>query len=162
MSTLKAAAAEFLAQRRIAVAGVSRETPDAANHIYRKLRAQGYEVFAVNPNAERVEGDVCYPTLASIPGAVDAVVIGTHPQVAASIVEECASLGIGRVWLHRGPGGGSWSEDAVRLCRERGIQLIDGACPMMFLAPVDFPHRCMCWVLGAFGKLPSGKLYAVK
>ena len=108
MQKTSAAAAEFLSHQRIAVTGVSRETKShGSNVVYLRLRDRGYEVFAVNPNAEEVEGDRCYPDLASIPGgAVDGVVIGTRPERAEDTVRECARLGIGRVWMHRGPGGG--------------------------------------------------------
>lgn len=157
MQELKQAAAEFLAPgHRIAVAGVARGDALPANHIYRKLRAQGYTVFAVNPNADRVEGDRCYRALADIEGRVDGVVIGTPPTAALGLAQECAALGIERVWLHRGPGPGSVSEEAVRFCESHGIRVIAGACPMMYLEPVDLAHRCMCWVMGKFGKLPSG------
>ena len=79
MSTLNARVSDFLAQRRVAVAGVSRTRQDAANLIYRRFKARGYQVFPVNPNAERVEGDPCFPDLRSIPGGVDGVVIVTRP-----------------------------------------------------------------------------------
>jgi predicted CoA-binding protein len=147
--------ADFLNERRIAVTGVSRSGNAAANLIYRKLRAAGHEVFAVNPHAEEIEGDRCYPDLASIEGGVGAVVIATHPRVTDTVVEECARLGIKHVWMHRSFGSGSVSERAVRLCRERGISVIPGACPMMFVKPVDLGHRCMRWILEAFRKLPE-------
>ncbi|NIQ58486.1 MAG: CoA-binding protein, partial [Gammaproteobacteria bacterium] len=143
-----------LDQRRIAVAGVSREDPDAANAIYRRLRADGYRVFAVNPSADEVEGDPAYPDLGAIEGGVDAVVVGTHPDVAPAIVQRCIDLGIQRVWLHQGIGNGSYSEDAVRLGREAGLTLIPGGCPMMFAEPVDVGHRCMRWLFGKVGRLP--------
>lgn len=152
---LEDAVAGFLKERRIAVAGVSRSGNAAANIIYRKLRATGHEVFAVNPHAEEIEGERCYPDLASIEDGVGAVVIATHPQMTDSVVEECARLGIKRVWMHRSLGQGSVSETAVRLCRERGISVIPGGCPMMFCTPVDLGHRCLRWVLGALGKLPE-------
>lgn len=62
----RAAADEFLTSRRIAVTGVSR-TPGShgGNVVHRRLRERGYEVFAVNPDAETVEGDPAYPRLAS-------------------------------------------------------------------------------------------------
>ena len=162
MHELKQAAAEFLAPgHRIAVVGVARDDALPANHIYRRLRAQGYAAFAVNPHADRVEGDVCYRTLAAIEGGVDGVVIGTPPAAALGLVEECARLGITRVWLHRGPGPGSDSAEAVRYCEAHDIAVIPGACPMMFLAPVDLAHRCMCWVMGKLGKLPGAGSYTV-
>ena len=155
-SKLEATVREFLAQRRIAVAGVSRtDTDEAANLIYRKLRDGGYQVFAVNPRAESVEGDVCYRDLGEVPGGVDAVVIATHPEATPQVVRRCAELGIGRVWMHRSFGPGSVAEEAVSLCREHGITVIPGGCPMMFLAPVDIGHRCMRWLLSLTGGLPE-------
>ncbi|UCC75119.1 MAG: CoA-binding protein [Gemmatimonadota bacterium] len=151
---MREAVEDFLAQKRVAVAGVSRDGNSAANLIYRKLRSSGYEVFAVNPNAAMVEGDACYPDLKSIPGGVDCVVIATHPRVTGQVVRECAELGITRVWMHRSFGTGSVSEDAVSYCRESGIEVIPGGCPMMFCQPVDFPHKCMRWILNLTGGLP--------
>ncbi|MFQ5569300.1 MAG: CoA-binding protein [Rhodothermales bacterium] len=155
MHTLRNAANDFLALKRIAVAGVSRTGSDAANIIYKKLRGAGYEVYPVNPNAAEVEGDTCYPDLASIPGGVEAVVIATHPRVTRAVVQECDAFGIRHVWMHRSFGQGSVSEEAVALCRERGISVIPGACPMMFCEPVDLPHTCMRWLLGVTGGLPE-------
>jgi hypothetical protein len=152
--TLKTQAADFLAQKRIAVVGVRRAQDDAANLIYRKLRDQGYEVFPVNPNADTVEGVTCYPTVKAIPGGVDGVVIVTRPDVTAQVARDCADAGVSRVWMHRGMGN-SVSDEAVTFCREHGIQVIPGACPMMFCEPVDFGHKCMRWFLGLFGRLPK-------
>lgn len=154
MSELKEAVDDFLAQERIAVAGVSRSGKEAANFIYRKLRDRGYRVFPVNPKAERVEGETCYPSLKAIPERPDAVLIATPPEAAVEIVRECADLGISRVWMHRSFGVGSVSAEAVERCRENGITVIPGACPMMYLEP-DLAHRCMRWVLGVTGKLPT-------
>lgn len=155
MTTLKEAAADFLAQGRIAVAGVSRRGDVAANFIYRRLRDTGHEVFAVNPNADEVEGDRCYSDLSSIPGGVGAVVIATHPRAASELVRECRRVGVRRVWLHRSFGRGSFDEGAVRLARELGLMLIPGGCPVMFCEPVDIGHRCMRWLLQFSGGLPE-------
>lgn len=152
MLTLKEAAQEFLAQKRIAVAGVSRSGDTAANAIYKKLRDSGYEVFPVNPNAAEVEGDRCYPTLAAIPGGVEAVVIATHPNVTEQVVRECATLGIKRLWMHRSFGQGSVDDEAVRLCAELGLSVIPGSCPLMFCEPVDMGHKCLRWFLQVSGK----------
>lgn len=157
MLTLKEAAQEFLAQKRIAVAGVSRKGDTAANAIYKKLRDSGHEVFPVNPNAAEVEGDRCYPTLAVIPGGVDAVVIATHPNVTAKLVRECAALGIKRLWMHRSFGQGSVDDEAVRLAEEMGLSVIPGSCPMMFCEPVDVAHKCLRWFLQVSGKQAQPK-----
>jgi predicted CoA-binding protein len=151
MRTLKEAAEEFLALKRIAVAGVSRNGDLPANAIFRKLRNAGYEVYPVNPRADNVEGVKCYPDIASIPGGVDGVVIATHPAVTLQLVRECSQLGVKHVWMHRSFGQGSVDEEAVRLGREQGLSVIPGSCPMMFCDPVDFPHRCMRWWLHVTG-----------
>jgi len=155
MPTLKQAIDDFLAQKRIAVAGVSRSSDQAANLVYRGLRKANYEVFAVNPNVDEVEGDTCYHDLKSISGGVDAVVIATAPEVTEAVVRECSEQGIARVWMHRSFGKGSVSEQAVAFCRENGITAIAGGCPMMFLPGTDFGHRCMRWVLSLTGGLPK-------
>jgi predicted CoA-binding protein len=144
MQNIKDAAAEFLADKRIAVTGVSR-TPKThgSNNVYRRLRERGYQVFAVNPNTGQVEGDRCYPDLASIPGGVQAVVIGTRPEIAEDTMRECAELGIKHVWMHRGPGAGSVSPAATSYGRAHGITVIDGGCPLMFGPTADFGHKIM-------------------
>ena len=144
MRTIKEAASEFLANKRIAVTGVSRNGKDhGANTVYKRLRDRGYEVFAVNPSAEEVEGDRSYHDLTSIPGGVGAVVIATAPSRADDTMRECDELGIKHVWMHRGPGPGSVSGTALAYGRERGITVIDGGCPLMFAPTADFAHKVM-------------------
>src|SRR5512141_1035100 len=127
METIKDAASAFLANKRVAVTGVSRTPKDhGSNTVYKRLRDRGYEVFAVNPNADVVEGDPCYLDLKSIPGGVDAVVIGTRPEIAEDTMRECADLGITHVWMHRGPGAGSVSAAATEYGRRHGITVIGG------------------------------------
>src|SRR5918995_5101361 len=95
MSTIKQAAAEFLAHKRVAVTGVSRSGGNhGGNFVYQRLRERGYDVFPVNPNADTVEGDTCYHDIKSIPGGVEAVVIGTRPSIAEQTMRECNELGI--------------------------------------------------------------------
>lgn len=153
---IKEAAAEFLANKRIAVTGVSRHPQDhGSNSVYKRLRERGYEVFAVNPNAGQVEGDICYPTLKSIPGGVGAVVIGTRPDRAEATMRECAELGIKHVWMHRGPGAGSVSAEAAAYGREQGISVIPGGCPLMFGPTSDGGHRAMKFVFTLTGVVPK-------
>ena len=152
---MQEAAAEFLRNRRIAVTGVSR-TPatHGANVVFRRLRERGYDVFAVNPNAAQVEGESCYPNLASIPGGVDAVVIATKPERADDTMRECHDLGIKQVWMHRGPGAGSVSPAAAAYGRSNGIRVIEGGCPLMFGPTADGGHKVMRAFLSATGRVP--------
>lgn len=141
---------EFLAQKRIAVVGVSDKRETGCNLAYTKFKAAGYAVSAVNPHLTEYDGSPCYPDLASIPEKPDAVFILANPKVTDGIVQECVDLGIKYVWMHcmmgTRPGLAknitSVSQDAVRVCRENGITVIPGSCPNQFLTP-DFGHGMM-------------------
>ena len=156
MTTIKEAASQFLATKRIAVTGVSRDPQGhGGNVVYKRLRDRGYEVFAINPHADTVEGDPCYHDLKSVPGGVEAVVIGTRPEFADATMRECAELGIRYVWMHRGPGAGSVSQSATRYGRQHGIVVIDGGCPLMFKPTADFGHKVMRVMFTAAGNVPK-------
>ena len=144
----------FLSGRRFAVAGVSRDGKQAANAIYRKLRASGYDAVPVNPAAREVEGAACYPDLRSVPGAVDGVVVATPPGTALDVVRQARERGVSHVWFHRSFGEGSVSDEAVSQCRAAGINCIVGGCPLMYCEPVGLAHRCMRWWLGRSGRVP--------
>jgi predicted CoA-binding protein len=153
--TIEEAAAEFLSKKRIAVTGVSRKPQDhGSNVVFRRLHQRGYAVFAVNPNADEVEGVRAFRDLASIPGGVDAVLIGTRPEHAMATMRECVELGVGLVWMHRGLGAGSVSNEATAWGRARGIRVIDGGCPLMFEPTADAAHKVMRCVLTMTGKVP--------
>ena len=149
---------DFLAQKRIAVAGVSRNQSHhpVGNLIYQRLKKTGHDVFPVNPNMQTFEGDRCYPDLKSIPGGVDGVVIITRPEVTERIVHDCDQAGVRRVWMHQSLAkGSSVSPKAVDYCHQHEISVIAGACPMMYGDSVDVGHTCMRWILQFTGGLPT-------
>ena len=149
---------DFLAQKRIAVAGVSRNKSDhpVGNLIYQRLKSTGHDVFPVNPHRQTFEGDRCYPELQSIPGGVDGVVIITRPEITDKIVHDCSDAGVRRVWMHQSVGkGSSVSPEAVEYCRQHDISVIAGACPMMYGPGADVGHTCMRWFLKLTGGLPT-------
>lgn len=150
MSNVDILVQDFLAQKKIAVVGVSDKRETGCNAAYRKFKEAGYTVFPVNPRLSAFEGAPCYPDLKSIPDKPDGVFILTNPKIAEGVVQECVDLGVPRVWLHcmmgTKPGLGqamtSVSAEAVRLCEENGITVIPGSCPNQFLEP-DFGHKMM-------------------
>ena len=157
-TTLDKKVDDFLAQKRIAVAGVSHDNTHhpVGNLIYRRLKRTGHDVFPVNPHMQSFEGDRCYPNVQSIPGGVDGVVIITRPAVTEQIVRDCGDAGVRRVWMHRSLAkGSSVSPEAVEYCRQRGISVIAGACPMMYGPGVDFGHTCMRVFMKLTGGLPT-------
>lgn len=161
-TTLATKVQDFFAQKRIAIAGVSREKTHhpAGDLIYRRFKALGHQVFAVNPNMDTFEGDRCYPDVRSIPGGVDGVVIITRAETTARVVKDCGDAGVRHIWMHNSQGksegkNSSVSAEAVEYCRQRGINVIAGACPMMFGPGADLGHTCMRWFLKWTGGLPA-------
>ncbi len=153
MSKFDDLANEFLAQEHIAVAGVSRSSSEAANGIYRTLRDKGYQVYAVNPNADTVEGDTCYPNMQTVPHKLDGAILVTAPEISEAVAADCVEAGVPRVWMHNNtflPS--SVSDKATAVCKENNITVISGGCPMMFF---DTGHKCMKWILGVTGRLPK-------
>ena len=151
---------EFLAQKKIAVVGVSDKRETGCNLNYQKFKASGYQVYAVNPHITTFHGDPCYPDLGSLPEKPDAVFILANPTVTEQVVRQCLDLGIKHVWMHcmlgtktgLAAGISSVSPEAVRLCRENGIAVIPGSCPNQFLKP-DLGHAMMRGLWRAFGLL---------
>ena len=156
MVSVKEAASTFLSNKRIAVTGVSRKPQGhGSNAVYKRLRDRGYEVFAVNPNADEVEGDRCYHDLRDIPGGVEAVVIATRPETAEATIHECADLGIKQAWMHRAFGDGSVCDEATVYGRQHGMTVIDGGCPLMFEPTADVGHKLIRFVCTRNGKVPK-------
>jgi len=135
--------------------GVSRSGNAPANAIFRRLAETGHDVFAVNPNAGEIGGTPCYPSLVAVPEKVEAVMIVTHPSVAAAVAREALDRNIRHLWFHRSFGSGSVSAEAVELCRARGVEPIEGGCPLMYCGPVDPAHRVFRWVLRLRRRVPG-------
>jgi predicted CoA-binding protein len=155
---------DFLAQKRIAVVGVSDKRDTGCNLAYKKFKENGYQVYAVNPRISTYEGGTCYPDLKSIPEKVDAVFVLTSPKVTEQVIQQCVELGIKHVWMHcmmgtkpgLAAGMTSVSPSAVEMCNANGIAVIPGTCPNQFLKP-DFGHAMMrgTWRLFGFLNYPN-------
>ncbi len=160
MSRIDDLVRDFLAQEKIAVVGVSDRRDTGCNLSYRKFKAEGRIVYAVNPRIATFDGDPCYPDLKALPGKPDGVFVLASPRITEQIVNQCVELGITRVWMHcmlgtipgLGAGMTSVSQAAVDLCHRHGIQVIPGACPNQFLRP-DFGHAVMRGLWRALGFL---------
>lgn len=151
---------DFLAQKIIAVAGVSDKRDTGCNLIYKKFRKNGYRVYAVNPRITTFDGAPCYPDLISIPEKPDALFMLTSPRVTEQLVQQCVDLGIKHVWMHcllgtkpgLAVGSTSVSQTAVEMCHANGIAVIPGTCPAQFLKP-DIGHAIMRRLWKLFGFL---------
>ena len=148
--TSKAAVMDFVNQRSLAVVGVSRSGRKFGNTAYRELKAKGYRLVPVHPDAETLEGDPCARSLADLPTPVGGVLVIVPPDQAERVVGEVIAAGIPRVWLQPG----AESVAAIRLAESRGISVIAGECILMFAEPAGFGHRAHRWLKGVFGRLP--------
>ncbi|MCX6169322.1 MAG: CoA-binding protein [Ignavibacteriales bacterium] len=145
---------DFLSQKIIAIAGVSRNPKgEVGNPIYKKFKSAGYTVYPINPFADQIEGDKCYPKLSNTPKKPDAVFIATNPSASVDIVKQCIENGITRIWFHRAFGNGSFSEEAAKLGEENRFTVIRSGCPMMFIKDADFFHKLIGFFMKVFGKL---------
>lgn len=160
MSKIDPLVKDFLAQKKIAVVGVSDKRETGCNAAYLKFKQAGYTVSAINPRLTEFHGDACYPDLKSVPDKPDAVFILANPKVTEQIVQQCVDLGIQRVWMHclmgtkpgLGAGMTSVSQDAVKMCRDHGITVIPGSCPNQYLKP-DIGHAIMRVLFRSLGFL---------
>jgi len=159
MAKIDSLVQDFLAQKKIAVVGVSDKRDTGCNLGYRNFKQAGYTVYGVNPHITTYDGAPCYPDLKSLPEKPEAVFILTSPKITEQIVQECVELGIKHVWMHcmmgtkpgLAAGMTSVSQEAVRLCQENGINVIPGACPNQYLKNADFGHVMMRVIFRTIG-----------
>jgi len=149
------AISEFLAQKRIAVVGASRNPKDFNAAMFRNLRQHGYDAVPVKPGAKEIEGVPCYACLQEIDPPVQAALVMTKPDTAETIVNDCWEAGIKRVWLYRAGGQGAVSPAAVDFCKKNGISVIPGFCPNMFLENTEWFHRLHGVLMKLTGAYPS-------
>lgn len=146
---------DFIGQKRLAIVGVSRNPKDFSRALFREFVKQGYDAIPVNDKAEEIEGRKCFTRVRDINPPVEEVLLMTPPEKSASVLRDATDSGIRRVWLYRAAGQGAVHPDAVALCREKGIDLIEGYCPLMFLPNAQFFHRVHGFFLKLVGAYPS-------
>lgn len=118
---------EFLSQKRFALVGATDRKEKYGYQIFKNLLSRGYEIYPVNPRISEIEGIRCYPELSVLPVKVAVVNIVVPPEITEKIVEECAKLGLTRVWMQPG----AESEKAIKFCKEHQIKVVYGLCVML-------------------------------
>ncbi|HEX8984314.1 MAG TPA: CoA-binding protein [Bryobacteraceae bacterium] len=146
---------EFLALKRIAVAGASRNPNDFNAQLFRDLLKLGYDAVPVNPQASDIGGVPCYESVGKIDPPVEGVLVMTRPAQAEQIVGECHTAGIRKVWLYRAAGEGAVSPATVDFCRRNGMDVVAGECPYMFLKGAPWYHKIHGVVLKIIGRYPA-------
>ena len=141
----------FLTQKNIAIVGASRNSKKFGYSIYKEMKSKGYNVYPVNPGAQLIDGDKCYPNLLSLPINVEAAILIIPPSAAKEVVKDAYATGIKMIWMQQG----SESESAINYCKEKGIEVIHNECVLMFTEPAAFFHKAHKWIWGVLGKLPN-------
>jgi uncharacterized protein len=145
---------DFLAQKRIAIAGVSRDSGSFSMKLFEEFCRRGYDMVPVNPNAEQVEGRRCFARVQDVEPPVDTVLLMTLPEVTNTVVSDCAKAGVRRVWMYSAGVKGAVSGWAVQFCREHGMQVIPGECPYMFFPDAGGVHHFHGFVRKITGRYP--------
>jgi hypothetical protein len=141
----------FVAQKTLAVAGLSRNPQSFSANAYQELKSKGYRLYPVNPNVPTIRGETCYPTLAAVPEKVGGVLVFTPPQATEQVVREAAGAGIRRLWIQQG----AQSDASIAFCREQGLEAVSGHCILMFAEPVASFHTFHRWLKKLFGGIPK-------
>jgi predicted CoA-binding protein len=118
---------KFLDTKNVfAVVGASKDPEKYGHRVYKDLRSAGLNVYPVNPNAEEILGDKCYPSIEALPVKPDVVDVVVSPKITEETVRTCWKLGITKVWMQPG----SESQAAINFCNENGMEVIYGICIM--------------------------------
>jgi len=144
----------FLAQKRIAIVGVSRDPRHFSVHLFHELGMRGFDVVPVNPHVQTIHGKPCFARLQDVHPAVKAVLVMTPAAITDSVVHDCEKAGVQLVWMYRASGQGAVSGEAVRFCEERGIEVVPGECPLMFLGGAGTIHQVHGWIRKITGRYP--------
>jgi predicted CoA-binding protein len=153
MTTLQTVKA-FLGLRRVAVVGVSRNPKDFTRSLFRELRQRGYDVVPINPNVKEVDGIQCFAKIRDVQPAVEGALLMTQPGVTEDVVTQCAEVGVRSIWMYRAGGQGAVSPRAVAFCESRGMSVVEGECPMMFLPEAGWVHRAHAFCHKLLGRYP--------
>ena len=144
----------FITEKKLVIAGVSRDRMKWGNSLYRALGKKGFSVIPVNPNADEINGAKCYKSVNDIPDKIENVIITLPTAKVLPVLEDCVKAGIKRVWMHQGSGTDTYLSEALKFCRENKLEAVYGVCPMMFF-PNPGPHKLHYFLKKIFGTLPK-------
>ncbi len=144
----------FLARNRFALIGISHDPANLSVKLFEEFLTRGYDVVPVNPHLEQVGGRKCFRRVQDIEPPVEAALVMTSPELTETVVRDCAEAGVQIVWMYRAGGQGSVSPSAVRYCEERGIRVVPGECPYMFLPHSQTFHRIHGFIRKITGHYP--------
>ena len=149
---------EFLAQKRIAMVGISRDPKHFSVTLFQEFRRRGYDVVPVNPHVLELFGQRCFARVQDIQPPVEAALLITAPEITDLVVKDCAEAGIRKVWMFGAGAKGAVSRQAVQFCEQRGIRIVPGQCPFMFWRDAEAIHRLHGFLRKLIGTYPHANV----
>ncbi len=141
---------EFLAQKKIAIAGASRNPKKFVGIVFTELMKKGFELYPVNPNAEEIKGVPCVHSVSELPVNVENLFVATPKPETFSVVQQAIDKGIKRIWIQQSAD----TPEAVELAKKNHVSVIYGKCIFMFAEPVSGVHGFHRWLTKLFGGYP--------
>lgn len=142
---------DFVSQKTLAIVGMSRAPRSFSASVAKELKAKGYRVFPINPNADEIQGDRCYPSLTALPESIGGALFLTSPTITEKAVREATAAGVTRLWIQPG----AESREALAFCAEKNLNVVSGHCILMFAEPVVSIHKVHRWLKKVLRKLPK-------
>lgn len=140
--------ADFVSKKRLVIFGVSRSAQKFGNSTYRELKQRGYDVVAIHPELETIDGDSVFKSLDDFSPTPQAAVISVSPKYVPGILKDLAEHDINHVWLQQG----SESPEASQIGKELGLSMVEGSCILMYVEPVTSIHALHRWIWKALKK----------
>ncbi|MBN2481071.1 MAG: CoA-binding protein [Bacteroidales bacterium] len=147
----KAKIDSFLENKKLAIAGVSRDPRKFSHIVYQDLKKRGYDVAPVNHMADNISGDQSYKSVRELPEEVKHLLILTPRKETDAVLRDAINKGITNIWVQQM----SETADTIRIAKEFNVELIYKKCIYMFAEPVSGVHKFHRTLVRLFGRLPK-------
>ncbi|MCF8364594.1 MAG: CoA-binding protein [Bacteroidales bacterium] len=142
---------QFMSQKNIAIAGISRNDKKFGNTIFNELKSKNYKIFPLHQQMESYDGLPCFKDIDALPAEVTALIICTKPEKTSDLVHRAVEKGIRHIWLQQG----AQDDEAIFFALSKGINIIHRQCALMFAEPVTSVHNFHRSINKLFGVYPK-------
>lgn len=142
---------QFLAPKKLAVAGASRNPKKFGGTIIKELKERGFDLYPINPNAEEIQELKCYKSVTELPDDVKNLLVVTPKASTPDIAKLAVKKKMKMVWIQQM----SDTPEAVQIIKDAQISLIHKKCILMFAEPVKGPHSFHRFLVKVFGRYPK-------
>jgi len=141
-------AQEFIATKKIALVGASTNPKKFSSTVMRELKKKGYQIIPINPKADIIEEEKCYPDIESVPDQTDRLLIMTPKTETLKVLKEAESNNVKHIWIQQG----AQSPEVMEYIHEKKLNVISKECIMMYADPVTGLHKFHRFLWKLFGK----------